>query len=141
MTEMTEQEIDEATDHQIAFECYKRNMLEKELMKRTEVKKLYRKAMRTWGYDAQMQMLMEESAELIQAVSKVLRNKKAPNDAYRMLAEEMADVEIMIDQIKEHTTWMNLKSHVETNKHDKLLRLKERLAKYDNLADLNNGKE
>lgn len=46
-----------------------------------------------YGLDAQLDMLQEECAELIQAVSKYKR-KRVTN-----IVEEMADVFIMLDQI------------------------------------------
>jgi len=59
---------------------------------------LYRKAYRTWGIGAQMDMVIEEAAELIQAIRKSDRNgilREQEN-----LVEEMVDVEIMIEQMK-----------------------------------------
>ena len=41
--------------------------------------------------------------------------------------QEVADVEIMIEQIKLSTDWQRLVEKVETAKHDKLLRLKNML--------------
>jgi hypothetical protein len=43
--------------------------------------------------------------------------------------EEMADVEIMIEQIKLSTDWQSLVKRVETAKHDKMLRLRNMLDK------------
>ena len=48
-----------------------------------------------YGRKPQLEMLQEECAELIQAVSKYNRGKSFDN-----IAEEIADVEIMIEQIK-----------------------------------------
>lgn len=95
-------------------------------MKKVDENRLFKRAMKQWGYQAQLGVLQEECAELIQAVSKVIRNPKS-NDPYRQMAQEMADVEIMIDQIKKHTNWMCMKSAVKTNRHDKLLRLQNTL--------------
>lgn len=56
-----------------------------------------------YGYDAQSNMLMEECAELIQAVNKHKRamvSGKDIKEAVYKLTEEIADVELMIDQIK-----------------------------------------
>ena len=41
------------------------------------------------------------------------------------MADEMADVELMIEQIKAVCTAIELRVSVETNKHDKLLRLQQ----------------
>lgn len=54
------------------------------------------------GYEEQSNQLVEECAELIQAVSKY---RRATTDVAKMMAfeniiEEIADVEIMIEQVK-----------------------------------------
>ena len=55
-----------------------------------------------YGYDTQSLQLIEECAELIQAINKHQRAsvKLETIDAIKNLAEEIADVEIMIAQIK-----------------------------------------
>lgn len=50
-----------------------------------------------YGIEPQARQAMEESAELIQAINKVLRKK---DDAKNHLAEEMADVFICLEQLK-----------------------------------------
>ena len=66
--------------------------------KRTQ--KLYKQAIEKWGIELQFMMLIEESAELIQAVSKIYRTKPSEAlDKYYNLFEEMADVHILIHQI------------------------------------------
>lgn len=58
---------------------------------------------RYYGVDRQTNQLMEELAELIQAVSKWRREylfKEVIWEARNSLIEEIADVEIMIEQIK-----------------------------------------
>ena len=50
-----------------------------------------------YGKEAQLMMLMEECAELIQASSKQLRRK---DKSINHLIEELADVRIMIEQIE-----------------------------------------
>jgi len=60
-------------------------------------KALMQKCLDTWGQESQLSMLQEECAELIVAVSKVLRGK---TNAWQNLYEEIADVSLMIDQIK-----------------------------------------
>lgn len=56
-----------------------------------------KKAVDKWGPDLQMDMLMEECGELISAVNKYKRRKP---DSFNQLASEIADVEIMIEQVK-----------------------------------------
>ena len=58
---------------------------------------LYMDAWEKWGETAQLDMLIEECSELIHAVSKYKRGK--PN-SLKHIAEELADVEIMIGQTK-----------------------------------------
>ncbi len=94
-------------------------------MKRIETKKVYRKAWDKFGTDAQLMMLMEECAELIQATSKVIRQRKSKTSCWRNFIEEIADVEIMIDQVKVMVDYENIQKRVDTEKHDKMLKLKE----------------
>ena len=51
-----------------------------------------------YGYETQGGMMVEECAELIQAVNKYSRDHSADN--VRQISEEIADVEIMLSQIK-----------------------------------------
>ena len=51
-----------------------------------------------FGYEKQKNMLIEEMAELIQALNKFDRKKN--EEAYENVIEEMADVELMIDQVR-----------------------------------------
>lgn len=57
-----------------------------------------------FGYEAQSNQLIEECAELIQAVSKHRRAAAKGEDekviAFDNLVEEIADVEIMLEQVK-----------------------------------------
>ena len=55
-----------------------------------------------YGYPSQSSQLMEECAELIQAVNKYKRAKTSDAQyiAFRNYVEEIADVEIMLEQIK-----------------------------------------
>lgn len=94
-------------------------------MNKIETKKLYKDAVEKWGLPLQFGMLMEECAELIQATNKIMR-KESP-ESWKQLAEEMADVEIMIDQLKSVINWQNLETHVAEYKEEKLQRLKKRI--------------
>lgn len=90
-------------------------------------KRLYRAAMEKWGLDLQMGMLMEECAECIQAAHKVKR--KETREAWSALAEEMADVLIMIEQISLHVDWQRMEEKVEAARVRKLVRLSETLTR------------
>ena len=81
-----------------------------------------------YGYDAQSNQLIEECAELIQAVNKYRRaNDKATAEiAYDNLVEEIADVEIMLEQIK-HLLLIS-EENIQATKLYKINRTKERMA-------------
>ena len=67
-------------------------MSEKELI---ELAKL---AVRTWGYEAQNNMMIEECAEVIQVLAKRKRNINSRN-LYDMISE-FVDLEIMLTQMR-----------------------------------------
>ena len=67
-----------------------------------------RKAVEKFGIDIQQIVAMEELGELIQAISKIARwecnqleDVETLSDYIDNLAEEMADVEIMLEQLKQ----------------------------------------
>lgn len=89
-------------------------------------KDIMNKAIDHYGTTAQTYMLMEECAELIQAVSKY--NRKC--EGSKNLMEEIADVEIMIEQVKmilERDGYKNCRQEVQEIKSWKLDRLERRL--------------
>lgn len=73
-----------------------------------------------FGWDKQVDMLIEEMAELTQALLKVRRGKEGALDN---LHEEIADVEIVLSQIKIKCNQPLLKAW----KDRKLQRLEEKL--------------
>lgn len=81
---------------------------------------LYAAAVKKYGKLSQLIMCMEEMAELTKELSKSIRG--ADNSA--AIAEEMADVEIMLEQLR--LIYHN-RSEVDTIKADKLRRLAYRL--------------
>lgn len=81
---------------------------------------LYAVAVKKYGKLSQLIMCMEEMAELTKELSKSIRG--ADNSA--AIAEEMADVEIMLEQLR--LIYRN-RSEVDTIKADKLRRLAYRL--------------
>lgn len=80
-------------------------------------------AVKTWGERSQEDMLLEEMSELAKAVLKLRREKRKEMVPYAVSAirEEMADVQIMLDQMK------IMYGEVENFERDKLKRLLERL--------------
>lgn len=55
---------------------------------------LYFQALTAWGLDAQLNMIVEECSELIQAIQKFKRGQ------ITNVTEELADVEIMCEQMR-----------------------------------------
>lgn len=62
-----------------------------------ELQTIWRQSIDHYGKRMQSIVCMEECAELIQAISKKLRDPTSPNDH---LSEEMADVIICLHQLK-----------------------------------------
>ncbi len=96
------------------------------MMIKSERNELYRNAYSLWGKEKQFNMLMEECAELIQACNKELRFENTAS--MRGLVNELADVEIMVEQIK-HMEFMD--DAVAMVKSQKLQRLKQVLKKQE----------
>ncbi len=86
-------------------------------MNKEDREKLYRKAIGNYGEAAQQIVAMEECSELIQAISKKLRGRETN------VEEEIADVEIMVEQMR----LMSDSSLVDKIKEEKLQRLEQRL--------------
>lgn len=76
---------------------------------------IYLKAIRTFGEEHQKIIVIEEMGELIQAISKSLRKKE------HNMEEEIADVEIMLGQLKEMSDID--KNLIEEFREEKLRRL------------------
>ena len=76
-----------------------------------------------YGLYDQLSMLQEECAELIQAASKYKRRKLI--DDYQHIVEEIADVEIMIAQVKYLLKMPDY--HVDCVKDEKIKRQLERI--------------
>lgn len=60
--------------------------------------KLYSKALDKWGEQAQVQMMIEEMAELTKVLCK--RQRKINGCSTQEVIREIADVEIMLEQMK-----------------------------------------
>ena len=65
-----------------------------------EKERIYEKAFEKWGADLQLLMVIEESAEVQQALTKLFRKGMMDNRSLTHLAEEVADLEIAIEQLK-----------------------------------------
>jgi len=90
---------------------------------RKETRELYKEAFRRWDY-SQLLMAIEEMAELTYACSKFWRNPVVANA--KKLAEEIADVEIMIGQLQ---VVFECEKAVKKIRRKKLRRLKKLLKK------------
>lgn len=94
-------------------------------MNKKERIEIYQKAINKWGGESQVEMLLEECIELALATRKHLRNNQ--RETFENLAEEIADVEIMIEQVKLLFASYDLEPKVESNKNQKLVRLEKRI--------------
>lgn len=88
---------------------------------------LYKFAIERYGDEAQINQGIEEMAELIQAVNKFRRKPVIEN--LENIAEEIVDVEIMLEQYK---IIYSANPIVEKLKNQKLQRLASRLGVKDN---------
>jgi len=76
-----------------------------------EKEKLYDKVLKKWGISSQLNMLIEECAELIVAINHLKRKRISTDNLF----EECADVSILIEQMeqfygsKEIEKWKKLK--------------------------------
>lgn len=82
------------------------------------------RAIEAWGEDSQMKMLLEEMSELQKEICKSWRGANNVDH----IAEEIADVEIMLDQLKLMTGSVD---KVKTFREQKLRRLEQRLDEYE----------
>jgi NTP pyrophosphatase (non-canonical NTP hydrolase) len=85
--------------------------------------KVYKKAIEKWGVTAQLEMAQEEATELALAVRKFIR--KQDGQSFAGMADEIADVEIMIEQIK--FIYPEIAGVIEVQKKLKIERLEKRI--------------
>ena len=86
---------------------------------------ILKRALDTWGEQAQMMMVVEEMSELTKEILKnVCRHKNNLSE----IIEETADVEIMLEQLKEN---YQIHEKVEAYKKDKIKFIKTRLDNWD----------
>ncbi|OUP70708.1 hypothetical protein B5F10_02135 [Anaerotruncus colihominis] len=86
----------------------------------SKTKLIFEQAIRTYGKESQMKMVLEEVAELQKEICKLWRGR----DNVQAIAEEVADVEIMLDQLK---LILDIEEDVQRFREKKITRLKERL--------------
>lgn len=96
------------------------------LKKKTfDLPKLYDLAKTKWGLASQVIMLAEESAELAVATLHLNRASKDTRKSWKSFVGEVADVEIMLAEMKHY--FPELVEQVERTKIKKLERLEKRL--------------
>ena len=86
---------------------------------------IYQDALDHFGEKAQAQQTMEECAELIVALNKAFN--RGFDQCLLNVAEEIADVEIMLEQLKKIP---EINSYYKVQKHRKILKLEETIGSY-----------
>lgn len=81
---------------------------------------IYNRALEKYGFSAQRLMLVEECGELLNAISKLSRNRATKED----IITELADVHIMVEQMALFFGW----DAFVDEKLRKLIRLDERMS-------------
>jgi regulator of replication initiation timing len=84
-----------------------------------------KRALETWGEQPQMLMVVEEMSELMKEILKNINRKK---NNIEEIIEETADVEIMLEQLKEN---YQIVEKVEAYKKDKIKIIEQRLDNWD----------
>ena len=82
---------------------------------------ILKKALDFWGEKAQMLMVVEEMSEL---TKEILKNVNRSQNNIDEIAEETADVEIMLEQLKEN---YRITEKVKTYKEEKIKLIEQRL--------------
>jgi NTP pyrophosphatase (non-canonical NTP hydrolase) len=94
-------------------------------------KNIYKRIVDKWGVESQLNMVTEEIGELLQAISKFRRaynkDEETKKNAYEHLCEEIADVENMINQMRE----MFDSNLIDKYKKEKLERISKKLDEYE----------
>ena len=86
---------------------------------------ILKRALTTWGEEPQMLMVVEEMSELMKEILKNINRKK--NNITEII-EETADVEIMLEQLKEN---YQIVEKVAAYKADKIKVIENRLNEWD----------
>lgn len=86
---------------------------------------VFKRALQTWGGQAQMLMVVEEMSELTR---EILKNVNRGKDNVAAIVEETADVEIMLEQLKEN---YGIAERVAVYKAEKLKQIERRLNELD----------
>lgn len=84
-----------------------------------------KRALETWGEQPQMMMVVEEMSELMK---EILKNVCRHKNNIDQIIEETADVEIMLEQLKEN---YRIAEKVEAYKNEKIKLIEQRLNDWD----------
>lgn len=93
-------------------------------MTQEERQAIYSKALSTYGYDKQVIVAIEEMSELTKELTKTLRVGIDLLAYYENIEEEIADVEIMLEQL---IRMFSNRKTIDEIKNQKLERLERRL--------------
>lgn len=85
---------------------------------------VWREALEKWGIESQLGMVQEECAELIVAINKMFRHGIRDPKSFANFVEELADVEIMLREMRE---FPGVQEAIGPVKIQKMIRLSERL--------------
>jgi len=88
---------------------------------------LYKQALSTWGIGSQLMMAIEEMSELTKEICKYERFQEKEHNYRENIKEEIADVLIMIEQLK--YIFKYTKEDIDLIKQKKLNKLKNYLTK------------
>lgn len=84
-----------------------------------------KRALETWGEQPQMMMVVEEMSELMK---EILKNVCRHKNNIEQIIEETADVEIMLEQLKEN---YQIAEKVDAYKAEKIKLIEQRLDDWD----------
>jgi len=84
------------------------------------LKEMFDKSRVAWGLESQILMLVEELNELSVASLHLLRNLKDKEQSFKNFAEEIADVEFMLDEMKYYFSNVSLIAYYRKKKEERL---------------------
>jgi hypothetical protein len=96
-----------------------------------EINKMYDEAIRLWGEESQINMMIEECSELIKALCKNKRRPKSFEILYN-ICEEIIDVDIVLGQMKRI---FNFGDQANRIREEKLMNLKRKIDRYKESED------
>jgi hypothetical protein len=89
-------------------------------------KNVYERAVKLWGKNPQLLQCVEEMSELTKEIMKYVNRKQ--NNVTEII-EEVADVEIMLSQLK---YCLSIEKEVEAYKTGKVVKISEKLDEWEN---------